>query len=372
MHAFYVFGIVPLPHPPIPDLLRYAYNGLLILFIINYSLFTDSGWWSVVFDLFYLYFLPFIYIGRLCSWIGRLSFRSFKHKVIWKNPQLILDSTLISAQPPATQKANKAIKETLKICFYHRLSRIFLKFALLWSLLILSVNSKPFLVFAVAVSLLGAARAILNLWGVFSGESTWVDKFETALAMLIEKYTKQIAEWDGRSSLGEVRAAINSLKFYGAVFNFVSDNSSLLTSWAFAISIMVSVPFYCYISFLFSCVYVGIAKLAILKFSLPEAFVDSLFMPFAWSALPADLSIKFIAGLQATCVLIIGYNVLFRHLGNRLDRITKVAAKLREPIHEESFKLKMSTAEGLLSQTASGSRKTSTNTKPKRNQPKSV
>ena len=109
-------------------------------------------------------------------------------------------------------------------------------------------------------------------------------------------------------------------------------------------------PYYCYISFLFSCIYVGVAKLTSLNFTLSEAFVDSLFMPFAWSALPSNLTIKFVAGLQATCVSIIGYNILFRHLGNRLDRITKTANKLCEPISREAFKARMNAVERLLSQ----------------------
>jgi hypothetical protein len=160
---------------------------------------------------------------------------------------------------------------------------------------------------------------------------------------------KAVLDWDGASSSANIRNAFNALKLYGAVLNFISDNSAVLASWAFTISVVVSVPFYCYVSFLFSCVYFGIAKVAALRLTLPEAFVDSLFMPFAWSALPANLPIRFIGGLQATCVSIVGYNILFRHLGNQLDRIAKAADSLHHPLVDESFKLGMGRVENLLS-----------------------
>jgi len=156
-------------------------------------------------------------------------------------------------------------------------------------------------------------------------------------------------QWNGRSNLEEIRQAINGLKLYRSVFNFITDNTTTLASWAFTFSVLISIPFYCYISLLFSCIYFGIGKMADLNFPLSKAFVDSLFMPFAWSDLPANLTIRFVAGLQATCVSIIGYNILFRHIGNRLDKITKVAMKLHDPLKSELFRTKLNEVEVTLS-----------------------
>jgi len=350
-HALYMFGLIRIPLPVTPDFLRYAFNGLLVLFIVNYSLFTDNGWWSVFFDLGYIYFLPLVYAGRLCGRIWRLSFKSFKSKLVWQNPKLLTNPLVIAAQTAksTTQNAPPVAVESTTVRFYHRLARLVFKFAALWALLVLTVNAKPFLLLASAVSLLGALKAIVNLWTIFSAPSNWIDKFEAALSKRMQGQIKAVLDWDGASSSANIRNAFNALKLYGAVLNFISDNSAVLASWAFTISVVVSVPFYCYVSFLFSCVYFGIAKVAALRLTLPEAFVDSLFMPFAWSALPANLPIRFIGGLQATCVSIVGYNILFRHLGNQLDRIAKAADSLHHPLVDESFKLGMGRVENLLS-----------------------
>jgi hypothetical protein len=351
VHAFCIFGLIPLPQPVSPDLVRYCFNALLVVFIINYSLFSDRGWLSVAFDLLYIYFLPIIYVGKLCFLIARLSFKTLRSRAVWQNPQMLVDSARTTGKSAKTAepKTDSSEKEPTGTTFYTQLGRLLFKFSLLWAFLSFTINSKPGLFFVAIVSLIGAWKAVFGLWGMFSGRSTWVEKVETALNRAIEHHSKRIASWDGVSNPGEIRSAINAIRFYGAIFSFVSDNSPLLKSWAFATSILISVPFYCYISFLFSCAYLSIAKIVGLKFPWSEAFVDSLFMPFAWSALPPNILIKLIAGLQATCVSIIGYNVLFRHLGNRLDAITKIATSLRGPLQREEFKLTIGAVESKLS-----------------------
>lgn len=355
IHAFYMFGLIRLPVPATPDFFRYIFNGLLILFIVNYSLFTDNGWWSVFFDLGYVYFLPLVYAGRLCGRIWKLSFKGFKSKLVWQNPQLLPKPSVIAAQTAttATQKVSADPVESTTVRFHHRLARLFLKFAALWAILVLTVNSRPFLLLAIAVSLIGALKAIVNLWTIFSVPSNWIDGFKTKLAARIQSQIKTVIDWEGTSDSTDIRNMFNGLRLYGAVLKFVSDNSAVLTSWAFTISVVVSVPFYCYISFLFSCVYVGIAKVVALKLTFPEAFVDSLFIPFAWSALPPNLAIRFIGGVQAVCISIVGYNVLFRHLGSQFDRIAKAADSLHDPFVDESFKVKMSRVEEVLSNSVS-------------------
>lgn len=351
LHALYISGLISLPVLGPPELLRYIYNSLLVVFIVNYSLFTDNGWWSVIFDLIYIYFLPFIYVGRFSWWVIGTFYKNFKTQIVWQYPRLItIRPAAIALSTQAKIPTKDATKEDLtEVSFYQRMPRLVLKFALLWSLLILSVNFKPFLTLAVVITLIGAAKAIWSLWGLFSGGSSWVDTMEDRFAVKIKDLISQIMQWDETSTPDEITKTINGLKFYGSAFNFITENTTILTKWAFGLSLLVSVPFYCYISFLFACVYFGIGKIANIDFSLSNAFVDSLFMPFAWSALPANIPLRFIAGLQATCVTIIGYNILFRHLGNRLEKIRRAAVNLHDPFQNDLLRAKISRAETILS-----------------------
>lgn len=351
IHAIYLTGFLPRPSLAIPELPRYALNACLIIFIVNYSLFSENGWWSVIFDALFIYFLPFIYAGRLFWWLGRISYKNFKASLVWKAPQLIIDRPATPTPAQAGQETSSTSKasESVEFRLARRLTRLFLKFALLWSLLVLTVNSKPLLVLAVLITFIGAAKAIWILWDIFSGGSSWVDNLEEKLALKIKELFNQIENWNESSKPEEIKQAINGLKFYRSVFNFITDNTAILTRWALTLSVLVSVPFYCYVSFLFACVYFGIAKVVGLDFAMSDAFVDSLYMPFAFSALPANILIRFIGGLQATCVAAIGYNIMFRHLGNRLDKISRAAAKLRNPFEEELLKARMQRVEDTLS-----------------------
>ncbi len=347
IHAIYVLGLVPLPSLPAPDLPRHLFNAVLVAFIVNYSIFTNYGWWSVALDLLYIYFLPFIYFGKVAWWLGGQSFKSAKKRIVWQSPRLIPDipNTQSPTQKNETAKAETKEDESKVTGISRRLIRVFLQFGLLWSVLILTVNWKPFIVLAIVVTFLATGKAIWILWDVFSGGTEWVDKIESRFAEQIKNQIDQIRQWNGSVDAKTIKQAINVLKFHQSILSFITENSSILTKWAFTASLVVSVPFYCYISFLFSCVYFAIAKLSSIDLSFPYAFVDSLFMPFAWSALPNSLLIRFIGGLQATCVAVIGYNILFRHLGSRLEKITAVAVRLRSPFEEELLKARMRSIE---------------------------
>ena len=59
LRALYITKFLPIPFSN-SDIPRYLFNASLIIFIINCSLFTDKGWWSVLLDLLFIYFWPFI------------------------------------------------------------------------------------------------------------------------------------------------------------------------------------------------------------------------------------------------------------------------------------------------------------------------
>jgi hypothetical protein len=53
-HAIYLSGFLPDLHIFAGNWPRYVLNSLLVIFIVNYSLFTENGWWSVIFDAIYI------------------------------------------------------------------------------------------------------------------------------------------------------------------------------------------------------------------------------------------------------------------------------------------------------------------------------
>jgi len=345
-HALYVLQFLPLPQPPFPSLPRYLFNLLLCVFIINYSFFSSRGWWSVAFDLTYIYFLPFIYVGKLAWWITRTSFRVMKKNAVIRSPKLIVEKAANAVQGDSRTEVTSHDQPNR---LWEGSIRAVSKFALLWSLLIMTVDYKPFLLLAVLVTLIGAARSFWVLWELFSGEPRWLSGLEEKLATVIRRQVDLVASWDGVSEPDEIKKQVNSIKLHDSILSFIRDNRSMLSRGAWMISLAVSLPFYGYLSYLFACVYFGIAKVFNLHFSFAYAFLDSLYVPFAWSDLPKNFAIRLIAGLQAICIGAVGWTVFFRHLGTRFEKMAVAAERLHEPFEDQRLRERLVQVQVLLS-----------------------
>ena len=94
----------------------------------------------------------------------RYFYRNVKTKTVIVRPDLILAKPVTTA-PETTAQNEKAKNENAKTKFstVQGFVRMFTTFAIFWASLILTVNYKPFLIFAVIVALIGAGKAIYTL-----------------------------------------------------------------------------------------------------------------------------------------------------------------------------------------------------------------
>lgn len=289
-----------------------------------------------------MYFWPFIVFARV-TWIGiKLLYRYFRRKIIWTSPGLI--TRIVPAKNPtqsATENKTKQEEPAESIVAL----KPFVQFVALWAVLILSVNSKWFIVFAVAITLVGAGRAVYRLWQILSDTSSWIDKLKGTFATQIAQHIRLVRAWNESSGVEEVTNAANALKLLEAVFVFISVNKDFLAKSTMVLAALISIPFYCYVSFLFSCIYVGLAKLQGFSFPWPAALLDSLYMPFAFTNLPSNFMIQFLGGLQALVVTFVGWNIFFRHLSSRFQRIAVAASELHSPFDDIGLRQKLNQIE---------------------------
>lgn len=338
IHAIYVTQLLPIHFQSNLNWPRYLYNFSILTFIFYYSLCSNNGWLSVLFDLIYVYFWPFIVFAK-ATWVGiKFGYRYLRRKIIWTSPGLITRvvpaKSLAQSAPDEKTKKEEAVESIWAL-------RPFVRFVALWAVLILSVNSKWFILFAVIVTLVGAGRAIYSLWQILSDTSSWIEKLKGTFANQIAQHIRSVRAWNETSGIEEVTKAANALKLLEAVFVFISVNKEFLAKSTMVLAALISIPFYCYVSFLFSCVYVGLAKLQAISFPWPTALLDSLYMPFAFTNLPSNFAIQFLGGLQALVVTFIGWNIFFRHLSSRFQRIAVAASELHSPFDDAAFRQKL-------------------------------
>ena len=110
---------------------------------------------------------------------------------------------------------------------------------------------------------------------------------------------------------------------------------------------MLSIPFYLYISFLFSCIYAGIAKIQGLSSAYPWtlALSDALFIPFAFTDLPRSFALRGVGGLHAIAISLLGYNLFTRNLSVRFNKLATAATEMRSPFADGLLRAKIKTIE---------------------------
>jgi hypothetical protein len=126
-----------------------------------------------------------------------------------------------------------------------------------------------------------------------------------------------------------------------AIFAFIAENKNFLSKFTTVLATVISVIFYFYISFLSSCVYIGAAKLQGISWAWADAFVTSLYIPFAYTNLPKNVPIQLIGGLQPIAFTLIGWNIFIRHLNTRFERIALAASELRSSFEDNVLRVKL-------------------------------
>lgn len=330
---------------------RSIYNGLLLSFILYYSWLTTKGWLSACFDLAYIYVWPFIRASQALWKASRWFYRFFKAHTVAAPVGLITVPATTVSQIAADAETNKpTIKEAVdqyksarkkkEPSLRARLLRPFNKFALLWAILLLSLTNRFCIALVLLVTLYGASKAVYALWDLLSDTSSWIEKLKSGFATQFADKMRQIREWEETVDPEALTKEINGLKVYESVFAFISANRNFLARCTTAAAVAITVPFYTYVSFLFASVYVGAAHLAHIQLQWTDALIDSLYIPFAFTDLPHNPVIRSVAGLQAIAITLMGWNVFFRHLGGRFERLATAAEELRLKFDDETYRSK--------------------------------
>ena len=130
-------------------------------------MFSYSGWFSVFFDLGFLYFLPFIYAKRLIWLLAKACTSLIRNKTVTQRFELI---TVPRAQPAPISPLTAAIQSLRKkktSVDRHWAKRLIFKFSLLWSIYVFTTQFRPALAIVGCLTLLGALGAFRLSWNLF-------------------------------------------------------------------------------------------------------------------------------------------------------------------------------------------------------------
>lgn len=355
LHGLFVSYLLPASsHALAPFALRTIYNATLVTFILYYSWISQRGWFSVIYDLVWIYIWPLWVLFQLVKLASKGIYKFFKTHTI---PSPVSRVTIATPQAPkpavltSTAQGQPNLKEAIQqwqekhkpdvVTPIKRFFRPLLQFTFLWSILLLTLQNKFMSYIVCSIVVFGAFRAVYNLWSVLSGTSTWLDQLKSGFAQQLVEKMRQVREWEEASGTQDIAKEVNSLTLFESIFSYISRNRIFLSKCTTAIAAIVTVPFYIYISFLFSSVYIGMAHLQHISFAWSDAVLDSLYIPFAFTDLPHNFLIRFVAGLQGIAVTVMGWNIFFRNLNSKFERLAGTAEELRTRFDEEIYRQKL-------------------------------
>ena len=333
-HALFATEILGVPSVRWAAVPGYAYDLSLVGFILFYSFCCDSGWLSVLFDLFYAYLWPFIWTFRLTFFIGKYAWRKAgEHDIIPGNiKQIEIDTKKAISDGKVAAPPQQVKGPSLMLAI-----RSMGHFGLIWCLVILNTKSNVLAGLAIFFALFGAVMATYGIWGFISGALDFITGLKGNVAKQMSDACQTILDWDESMGVDRIRNTAGLVFFFGKVCSFFADKKTKVARIASFIALTITVPFYLYVSSIFACVYLGLARIQHLTLDWKSALTDSLFMPIAFTDMPHGLLIRLIAGVQAVVIGAMGYNVIFRHFNSKVEAIAIAANELRQPLAERQL-----------------------------------
>ena len=341
---FWLRPVIEVCHMSLPSSWVHYYTRLspdifLLLFITYYSLLSEDGWLSVAYDLIYIYFWPLFVIWFIVKHTTIRAYHAVKRTSYFRN--LILPS-ISAAQTKIVLDANAESvttdKKRFSLSLIGSILRPFTQFFLLWSLLLLNTSNVILTWIALAVILFGAVTIIRTLSLFLSDADSWITKLKSNFAAQVANNIAIVRSYKNSQDDTKSRNAANALLLYESTFRYMFENKDRFARWTIIASILVTVPLYLYLSFIFTSIYLGVAHLNHISWPWTDALTTSIFIPFAFADLPHNIWIRLIGGCQALIVTVLGYTVLFRRMQSSVQQLSEIAGELSTPLSDQNLK----------------------------------
>jgi len=304
---------------------------VVFVLLLAFSLLATYGYGRLALDILYIYGFPFVlaYIGikwivkgaiavnRMCE-VGS----SIKGETAGNSTET-LASVFAVADDPQEQRHPinwKKIGQAL-ICPLRR-------FTLLWCFLLLFTTHKPLLQLALSVVIAHIAFFLFTILkislfsaNVLANGGEWI---RNTTEELLAKVLPVTPDSEATQDLKNVWSRITGIK----TALLILRNKQLVSRWTAILGAIYLGCLDLYLGLLFSFVYFGIAQVQSIGLSWGTALVTSIFMPFAFSDLPANVWLKLAAGIHCLVIVAVGAGTVLNYLTRRAEELEAAAVAL--------------------------------------------
>ena len=345
LHALFFVTVQSALVSKITHLLRLTTSEIvLFVLLVIFSFLAASGFWKTVVSFLYIYFFPFVLVGYAlygCFLLLRGLNRWLNAHASPQIGALAVEQTVPDSAPLVSDGSDirPTPKEHLKE-LWRFLLRPFRRFMFLWCILLLVSTHTSIVWLCLIVVLAHLARRMFLILKILFFSDPWlreigpnlVGNLKTALAELADIALDSAPE-------GKLRQLRNQLFAWRGILTFLQDPYRT-SRWSWVLGCAFLGSMYLYIALLFSFSYYGIARLVGVSYSLTDALVTSIFIPFFVADLPKIFALRMLGGIHCLIVVAVGFGTFLNFLHRKLDVIRRAAADLNERFTEQGIREK--------------------------------
>lgn len=304
-------------------------EAILFVLLLTFSFVAGSGFGQTFINLVYIYFFPFVLLFYAVYWPIR-ALRILKLKTVRSAD--IPPGTLVVQASPASVVLTAPISERKggvesKVgAALELLTRPFRKFTYLWCLLVMLSTHKPIVWTALSVLLVELVGKIYRVVRIFWFSKSFLDQATTAISSFLNDTINKLTSLNFEATpLTELKNLLSQVKGFKLILAFVTK-SSFFSRLTFALGLLMLVCAHLYFALVFSCVYVGGAKVADLTLTWPNSLAISLFILAYVTELPKTLMLRILGGIHFTLFLALGAGTIVSYFRRQLEPLRSALA----------------------------------------------
>lgn len=316
-----------------------AVETILFALLMVFAFVSAKGFWHGVANVAYVYFFPFVVFFYVCVGIF-YALRAFARATNEPSDDAITKKGLgesgpvvlpVSSEPSQPINAREKLRKVAGVLF-----RPFKRFTVLWCLVLATTTHGWILWAALELVLLHLSRAAYIVLKISFFSGGWFGDFEKIVHKNVDEWVTKLHSVTRESPPSpDLKNLWTTVKAWERAIRFV-QNEALVSKWALLLGSIFFGCVYVYFAFLFSFAYYGIARgIALHTLSWLDFLVTSLFIPFFVGALPQNIAIRFLAGLQCIFVLAIGIGSIQKYLRRRIRSISLIAKAIDSRLSDQ-------------------------------------
>lgn len=296
-------------------------------------------------DLAYVYFFPFVLIYYLCRLLVvagkgvRHTFRRQRPELAPATPPEVVEVKTTREGPCALGASKPRESGPNWRGFFRGASRLFLRFTILWGLLLIFASQEILVEIALVVVLGHLFRMLLKVgrlgWRCFK----WLSAAEQNLTIYVEGLFARLASIDLSSELTPDQRQVVSILVAIRTSLKLLPAINRVARWAVTSSLWAFGAVYSYLALLFSFAYYGAARVQSIPYTWPQALVTSVFIPALVGHLPRNAFLMLLGAIQWTIFAGLGLGALVTYYNRRLAELQRVTQLVNERLQNPNIRM---------------------------------